>query len=73
MADFNIEVPTDGAITKIELNLGNALFVLGANGVGKSSLMQRLYSQNSGKAKRISAHRTTWFTDNGLQIYNQYA
>ena len=37
------------------------MFVLGANGTGKSTLMHRLYSNNSGNARWISAHRQTWF------------
>lgn len=43
------------------LKAGNALFVLGANGVGKSALMHRFFKEKPEKTKRILAHRQTWF------------
>ena len=45
---------------------GKYCFVLGANGSGKSSLMQRFFTQHQNNAKRISAHRQTWFKTNTL-------
>lgn len=51
-----------------ELNTGEVIFVLGANGVGKSTLMQRLYAENVRQAKRISAHRKTWFDSNAVSL-----
>lgn len=36
------------------------LFVLGANGTGKSSLMQAFASASKEKTRRITAHRQTW-------------
>jgi ABC-type branched-subunit amino acid transport system ATPase component len=62
MEEFNIQfnIPTtNNGMFKIHLTEGNALFVLGANGTGKSSLMYTLFLQNSGHAKRILAHRRT--------------
>ena len=47
---------------------GGILFVVGANGSGKSSLMQRFFTQHKNNAKRISAHRQTWFTSNTLDF-----
>ena len=44
------------------------MFVLGANGTGKSSLMQHLYTSNRGNARRISAHRQTWFQSNAITL-----
>jgi hypothetical protein len=41
---------------------------LGANGTGKSSLVSQLFNQNRTDAKRISAHRQTWFESNTLDI-----
>ena len=38
------------------------MFVLGANGTGKSNLMHRIYGENTANARWISAHRQTWFT-----------
>ena len=52
-----LDVPTD---------VGTQLFVLGANGVGKSSLMHDVYRANVDKAVRISAHRQSWFSSNDV-------
>jgi ABC-type cobalamin/Fe3+-siderophores transport system ATPase subunit len=64
---FNIQTSNNGPLD-IPLITGNALFVLGANGVGKSTLMHSLYQQNIEHSKRILAHRQTWFTDNALNL-----
>lgn len=64
---FNLPTSNNGTIN-IPLIEGNTLFVLGANGVGKSTLMHNLFSQNSNHAKRILAHRQTWFTDNAMNM-----
>jgi ABC-type cobalamin/Fe3+-siderophores transport system ATPase subunit len=40
------------------------LFILGANGSGKSSLLHSFYAPNKERAQRISAHRQTWFDSN---------
>lgn len=37
------------------------LFILGANGTGKSSLMQAFASASREQTRRITAHRQTWF------------
>lgn len=47
------------------------MFVLGANGTGKSGLMQRLYANHQGNARRISAHRQTWFQSNTITLSPQ--
>ena len=52
----------------LELQSGEVYFVLGANGTGKSSLISRWFSHHSEIAKKISAHRQTWFTTNTLNI-----
>jgi ABC-type cobalamin/Fe3+-siderophores transport system ATPase subunit len=46
----------------ISIDVGAQLFVLGANGTGKSSLMLDIYRANQGGAVRISAHRQSWFS-----------
>jgi ABC-type cobalamin/Fe3+-siderophores transport system ATPase subunit len=46
---------------QITLNVGEMLFILGANGTGKSSLMQTFTMMNREKTRRIPAHRQTWF------------
>lgn len=58
----------NGQQAQIPMEAGEVLFVLGANGTGKSSLMQRLYTQARPNSRRISAHRQTWFTSNTLDL-----
>ena len=67
MAEFNLP-DTHGGQRTIVVNEGETLFVVGANGSGKSSLMQRFFTQHRKNAKRISAHRQTWFTSNTLDF-----
>jgi len=66
---FEIEFPNEaGANVSHTLNLGEILFILGANGAGKSSLVSRIFRKHHQNAKRISAHRQTWFTSNSLDM-----
>lgn len=60
---FSFSIPTDNptAPLKLTINIGQMLFLLGANGAGKSSLMQAFASTSSEKTRRITAHRQTWF------------
>jgi ABC-type Mn2+/Zn2+ transport system ATPase subunit len=61
-ASFEIEFENEaGETAKHILNIGQILFVLGANGTGKSSLVSRIFKKYHQNAKRISAHRQTWF------------
>ena len=65
---FELEIPTvDGAV-KHTLKGGEILFVLGANGSGKSGLVSQLFKAHNQFAKRISAHRQTWFMSNTLDL-----
>jgi ABC-type cobalamin/Fe3+-siderophores transport system ATPase subunit len=60
---FTLSIPTgkpDGPL-KLTVNVGEMLFILGANGTGKSSLMQTFTSASGDKTRRITAHRQTWF------------
>lgn len=52
-----------GAECKIELKPGQQIYVLGANGTGKSALMHKAYVANP-HSRRILAHRKTWFESN---------
>lgn len=62
---YNFDIPLcNSDALKIPLKEGSVVFVLGANGVGKSTLMTRVYGDNSNHSMRILAHRQTWFTDN---------
>ncbi|MFP8780784.1 AAA family ATPase [Hydrogenophaga sp. RWCD_12] len=60
---FPLSIPTGKPAGSLELtvNAGQMLFILGANGTGKSSLMQAFASANSKNTRRITAHRQTWF------------
>ncbi len=69
---FNFTVPrTNDTDLTFTLGLGGVLYVLGANGSGKSSLVSRLFSGYQAVAKRISAHRQTWFQSNMLDMTPQ--
>ena len=59
---------TSGVQQEIRISEGHTLFIVGANGSGKSSLLQRLFTQHRNNARRISAHRQTWFTSNTLDF-----
>ena len=53
---------------RVTLKCGETVFVLGANGAGKSSLVTRLCAQFGADSKRISAHRQTWFRSDAPEI-----
>lgn len=61
---FKLEIPMTGGNVERTLKTGEILFVLGANGSGKSGLISKLFNDYSQDAKRISAHRQTWFVSN---------
>lgn len=65
--NFKIQTSNSGEL-EIPLTDGNAVFVLGANGVGKSALMHSLFTQNLQNSKRILAHRQTWFLSNSMNM-----
>lgn len=56
----------------ISLKGSDRLFIVGANGSGKSALIQHLVSSNQGqKIRRISAHRQTWFQSGSIDLTPQ--
>ncbi|MCH1781723.1 AAA family ATPase [Psychrobacter glaciei] len=57
---FNIPVESDEPLN-IPLEEGSLVFVLGANGVGKSALIHKVYNDNNMRAKRILGNRQVWF------------
>jgi hypothetical protein len=66
---FEIQVPTtDGQTLSFGLSLGDTLYLLGANGTGKSSLVSRFANEHQSHVRRISAHRQTWFESNTLDM-----
>ncbi len=65
---FELKIPIADQVVKHTLKRGDILFVLGANGSGKSGLISKLFHDHNKHAKRISAHRQTWFTSNTLDL-----
>ncbi|MEZ5885317.1 MAG: AAA family ATPase [Paracoccaceae bacterium] len=62
---FRLAVPRRvGEPLSLSLEPGQVIFILGANGAGKSSILQRFSSENFATSHRISAHRQTWFQSN---------
>lgn len=69
MTSINLKIKKANAgIVEVPLQLGEKLFVVGANGTGKSSLLQSFFTSNSQIAKRIAAHRQTWLEHNTVNI-----
>lgn len=60
-----------GQPLEFDFNTGETLFVLGANGVGKSSLMQRFNRENQQNVRWISAHRQSWFASESIDLSPQ--
>lgn len=66
---FNLTIPkSEGVSLDLAVNVGETLFVLGANGTGKSSIMHLFYCAHKINARRISAHRQTWFASNAITL-----
>lgn len=66
---FVTTIPTpDGSELTSQLDKGQVLFLVGANGTGKSSLMHQFYSAHHSNSRRISAHRQTWFSSNAITL-----
>ena len=68
-ARFDLNVPrADGDPLNLPLQAGDILFLLGANGAGKSSLVHRFYNDHFANAVRISAHRQTWLSSSTAEL-----
>ena len=66
--NWNIPQASNQALP-IHLGAGDRLFMLGANGSGKSALIQQLVSSNPSQViRRISAHRQTWFHSGSIDF-----
>jgi len=66
---FQLNFPAQNqAMSQLQLEVGQMLFVLGANGTGKSSLLQRFTQQNQNRTRKISAHRQTWMNSDTLDL-----
>jgi energy-coupling factor transporter ATP-binding protein EcfA2 len=66
---FDLKIPRpEGELLNLTVKLGECLFILGANGTGKSSLMQSFYVCYGNNVQRISAHRQNWFISNEMAL-----
>jgi len=66
---FPIHFPCENPdLSQLQLEAGEMFFVLGANGVGKSSLMHRFTNQNRPNVRKIAAHRQTWMSSDTLDM-----
>lgn len=66
---IELSVPRQNAAPlQFSLDNGQCVFVLGANGTGRSSLMHAFYKTHHASARRISAHRQTWFSSSSLSL-----
>ncbi len=67
-----LNIPTsNGVPLQLSISSGDVLYILGANGVGKSSLMHWFYTHFSDNARRILAHRQTWMQSNTVDLSPQ--
>lgn len=62
---------TNGATLTFSIDPGQIVFALGANGTGKSSLLQRFSAAHKDISRRISAHRQTWLESNAINLSSQ--
>lgn len=67
---MELTIPTtSGDPMAISIETGEQLYVVGANGTGKSALFQHWLTSVSGpNIKRIAAHRQTWFESGNLNL-----
>jgi ABC-type ATPase involved in cell division len=66
---IKLSVPQNaGAPLIVPVDNGQCVFLLGANGAGKSSLMHNFYTSHHASARRISAHRQTWFSSSSVTL-----
>jgi ATPase subunit of ABC transporter with duplicated ATPase domains len=64
---FSFTIPRRyDSVLEVPIAAPDIVFLLGANGTGKSSLLHRLYIENHSYARRITAHRQTWIESNAI-------
>jgi len=69
LAEFTLNYPgPEGEQVEQVISSGQFLFVTGANGTGKSTLMHQFANQNRGHNRRITAHRQVWFNSDSVDI-----
>lgn len=68
---MQIDIPRiSGQPLQVDLNHGDRLFIVGANGAGKSALLHRFVSSFP-NVRRISAHRQTWLYSGAINLTPQ--
>ena len=67
---MNWNIPQiSGQPLQIPIGVDGRLFIVGANGSGKSALIQHFVStKQNRKVRRISAHRQTWFSSGSIDL-----
>ena len=66
---YRLTIPRPlGGPLELDVDAGQSLFVLGANGTGKSGVMHHFYAAHRDQALRISAHRQTWMNSNAISL-----
>ena len=72
MEEIKLEIPripNDPNPINLNLKNGDQLFIVGANGSGKSALIQRFVSEYPlNRFKRITAHRQTWLESGSINF-----
>jgi len=69
MTEFNLNYPQNDAQQKqLTIRSGEILFMVGPNGTGKSTLMHSFAKQNTGRVRRITAHRQIWLNSDSIDL-----
>lgn len=69
MSEFTLNYPApDDKQVENKIESGEFMFLVGANGTGKSTLMHKFATQNANNVRRITAHRQVWFNTNTIDI-----
>lgn len=68
MVKFNLDYLEKDNTKALKIKSGEIMFLLGANGTGKSTLIHRFLNQNYKTAVRVTAHRQVWLHSNSLDL-----
>ena len=65
---ITVSIPGTTAPLNLQLEPGETLYVLGANGTGKSALMHCLNANHNSISRWIAAHRRTWLESSASNL-----
>jgi len=68
MVEFNLDYLEKNNTKALKIKSGEIMFLVGANGTGKSTLIHHFVTQNSKNAVRVTAHRQVWLSSNSLDL-----